>query len=258
MERGDLRQRVDARGKDEIGTLGRAFNAMAHSVATNDMLRSHMVSDVAHELRTPLTNIRGYVEGLRDGTLAPDEHTLGVIHDETLALGRLVDELQDLALAEAGQLRLEKTRLEVPGLIERATNAVKPAVAAKGLRMDIIVPDDLPTVEADAARIGQVLANLLNNAIAYTPTDGEITIAAELQDGAVVISVTDTGSGIFADDLPFVFERFYRADRSRTRTSGGTGLGLTIAKRIVEAHGGSIEAKSELGKGSTFTFTLPY
>jgi signal transduction histidine kinase len=230
---------------------------MAHAVATNDMLRSHMVSDVAHEIRTPLTNIRGYVEGLRDGTLDPDEHTLGIIHDETLTLGRLVDELQDLALAEAGQLRLAKTAVEVATLIEHATDAVKPASTAKNLQLKSIVPNAIPMLTIDPARIGQVLANLLNNAIAHTPPGGEITVTAQAQRHVVAISVADTGTGISADDLPFVFERFYRADRSRTRASGGSGLGLTITKRIVEAHGGTITAKSEPGKGSTFTFTLP-
>ena len=257
MTEGDLSQRVDPQGVGEIGELAKAFNAMAESVARNELLRSHMVSDVAHELRTPLTNVSGYLEGLRDGVFEPSAETLDSVLREAQMLGRLVDDLHELTVAEAGQLRLERQPVAGADVVERAANAARPQAVARGLTIDVDLDAELPPVEVDPNRIGQVLRNLLNNALAYTPTGGAVVISARCSQGWVEIRVADTGVGIAEEDLPYVFERFYRSDRSRTRATGGTGLGLTIAKRIVEAHGGTIQVESQPGRGTKFSFTVP-
>jgi signal transduction histidine kinase len=257
MERGDLAQRVEVRGGDEVSQLAHAFNAMAESVARNELLRKHMVSDVAHELRTPLTNVRGYVEGMRDGVLEPTRETLDSVFEEAQLLSRLIDDLQELSLAEAGQLRLLRQPVEVSETLERAIAAARPRASARGISLHATVEPKLPLVDVDPDRVGQVLRNLLNNALAYTAAGGAVTVAAGRRGNRVELSVADTGTGIARDDLPYVFERFYRSDRSRARATGGSGLGLTIAKRIVEQHGGSITVASELGKGTRFAFTLP-
>jgi signal transduction histidine kinase len=257
MERGDLEQRVDVSSKDEVGELAGAFNSMAEALARNEQLRRNMVSDVAHELRTPLTNIRGYLEGVQDGVIEADQATLQIIQEEAETLGRLIDELQDLALAEAQQLRLERQPVAVEQIIDPVVAGVRPQVDGKRLALEVSVPQGLSTVCVDAKRVSQVLRNLLSNALAYTPEGGKITINASQAGEFVEVSVEDTGSGISTKDLPLVFERFFRADRSRSRATGGAGLGLTIAKSIVEAHGGQIQVDSEAGQGSRFAFTLP-
>jgi signal transduction histidine kinase len=256
MEQGDLRQRVEVRGPAEIGQLAQAFNAMAESVARNEMLRRHMVSDVAHELRAPLTNIRGYLEFMLDGILEPDRETLSSAHQEAELLSRLINDLQELALAEAGQLHLERQPIVVNEVVETVVGPMRTQCTGQGLNLETHLPD-LPPVYADAERIGQVLRNLLNNAITYTAEGGTIAVSSRQTDGWVEVSVTDTGVGIVPEDLPYVFERFYRADKSRTRSTGGAGLGLAIVKQLVEAHDGRVWAKSEVGNGSTFSFTLP-
>ncbi|MDP2663381.1 MAG: ATP-binding protein [Dehalococcoidia bacterium] len=257
MERGDLDSTVGVQGKDEIGELAHAFNAMAGAVGRNEALRRQMVSDVAHELRTPLTNIRGYLEGLRDGVFTPDRDTLDSIYQEAGSLERILDDLQDLALAEAGKLLLNRQPAAVKEVADRAISGVRPHFMARGVKLQTSIPEYLPLIDADAERVGQVLGNLLNNALSHTPENGTVTISARREGGTVEISVADTGAGIAPEHLPNVFERFYRADPSRTRATGGAGLGLSIARQIVEAHGGRISVESELGKGSRFTFSLP-
>ncbi len=257
MAQGDLEQRVEVRGKDEIGVLAGAFNAMAESVARNERLRRRMVSDVAHELRTPLTNVRCYLELFEEGLLAPDPGVLQSLRQEADTLSRLLDDLQELALSEAGQLRLERQPAAPKDLCERAATAMQAQVKAKGLHLETHLPEGLPPVVVDSDRIGQVLRNLLGNALVHTPAGGRIAISARPGESSVEISVSDTGEGIPAEDLPYVFERFYRADPSRARATGGSGLGLTISKEIVEAHGGRIRVESELGRGAKFTFAVP-
>jgi signal transduction histidine kinase len=259
MERGDLASRVAvSSSKNEIGELAHAFNAMAEALSRNELLRRHMVSDVAHELRTPLTNIRGYLEGIRDGVFAADRETIDSIYQEAELLGRVVDDLQELALAEAGQLRLEKRNVRLVEAIEAAISGVRPQYAAHDLKLETDAPAGLPEIEVDAERLGQVLRNLLNNALAHTPRGGKVTITARENGGDIEVTVADSGVGISPEDLPNIFERFYRADKSRARTTGGAGLGLTIARQIIGAHGGDIRAESEDGRGARFIFTIPH
>ncbi|MDQ3930785.1 MAG: ATP-binding protein, partial [Chloroflexota bacterium] len=257
METGDLRQRVKVESKDEIGELAHAFNAMADGLARQEQLRRNMVTDVAHELRTPLSNIRGYLEAIKDGVATADGATIESLHEEAILLSRLVDDLQELELAEAGQLRLVRQQVSLVEIIERAVSAAQAILQERGLTLQVDVSTDLPTIHADPDRIGQVLRNLLRNAITHTPHGGEVRVVARLAGGQVEVSVRDTGRGIPSKHLPHIFERFFRADRSRARATGGTGLGLAIVKQLVELHGGRVWAKSTQGEGSTFAFTLP-
>ncbi len=257
MAKGDLTVRVPVESADEVGHLARAFNAMADSLAQQEQLRRNMVGDVAHELRTPLTNLRGYLEAARDGLLPTDAALVNNLYEETMLLSRLVADLQELAQAEAGQLTLVRQPTALPVLIGQAVAAFQPQAEAKGLTLRQDVPADLPPVDVDPERIGQVLRNLLSNAIAHTLAGGDITISAAPAGRFVAITVRDTGTGIGPADLPHVFDRFYRADKSRARQTGGAGLGLAIAKYLVEAHGGTISVESAPGQGAAFTFTVP-
>jgi signal transduction histidine kinase len=257
MEAGDLSQRVEVASRDEIGDLAHAFNSMADGLAQLEELRRQMVTDVAHELRTPLSNIRGYLEAVQDGVVEPDRGVIDSIHEEAMLLHRLIEDLQELSLAEAGQLRLERKPATCADIVDGAVEAAGPQAAAHDLTLTVDVPQDLPLVDADPQRIGQVLRNLLRNAITHTPRGGEISITAHTEGEWAVVSVQDTGAGIAGEDLPHIFDRFYRADRSRSRATGGAGLGLAIVRQLVEAHGGRIEVESEVGEGTRFTFTLP-
>jgi signal transduction histidine kinase len=256
MAHGDLTQRVKATSSDEIAELGQAFNTMATSLARTDQLRRNLVADVAHELRTPLTSVLGSLEAMRDGVAEPTPEFLASAYEEGLLLKRMVNDLQELSLAEAGQFNLDRQSVALSGIVERAVNALGDQAREKDIVLNIAMPSDL-IVNVDSERIGQVLRNLLTNAIAFTPAQGHIEISAHPSDEWVQVSVADTGVGIKAEDLGFVFERFYRADKSRTRATGGAGLGLAIAKQWVESHGGTIQAKSVLGQGTTIIFSLP-
>jgi len=257
MEKGDLSQRVEIQSEDEIGELARAFNAMADGLERLEKLRRNMVTDVAHELRTPLSTIRGYLEALRDGVMESTPATLKLLHEEAMLLNRLVDDLQELSLAEAGQLTLDRQPVNLNEVVNGAVEAVQPQVEVKGITVHFDLEEGLPLVNIDPQRIGQVLRNLLANALNHTPPGGKVTIAAKAKATEVEVSVSDTGEGIASEHLPYIFERFYRADKSRSRATGGTGLGLAIAKELVEAHGGQITVESRVGQGTTFTFTLP-
>ncbi len=258
MGAGDLGQRVPEEGSAETIDLARSFNAMAANLATSQALRQQLVADVAHELRTPLANIRGYLEAIEDGVVSADEATLRILREEAAQLNALVDDLQELAQAEAGELRLARVPVSPRELVERATEAARPRAVERGVSLVGEAAHELPPVAVDLQRIGQVLQNLLTNALRHTPAGGRVTISAALApDGRVALIVADTGSGIAPEDLPRIFERFYRADSARARATGGSGLGLTIARRLVEAHGGGIEVESSLGVGSRFTVLLP-
>ncbi len=254
---GDLNRRVPIASGDEIGRLGRSFNRMAESLARAEVLRRNMVADIAHELRTPLSVIQGNLEALLDGVFPLDREHVAVVHEETLLLSRLVADLRDLALAEAGELRLELSVTDVAEVIAGTVKGFQAQAGEKGVTLAVEQPAELPLVMADEQRLAQVLHNLLNNGLRHTPVGGTVTVRAKRVGDEVQVTVADTGEGIPAEALPYVFERFYRADRSRARTTGGSGLGLAIAKRIVEAHGGRIWARSWLGAGSTFAFSLP-
>jgi len=257
LGRGDLSQRVQSKDKGELGELAQAFNAMAENLKRNEQLQRNMIADTAHELRTPLSNLKGYLEAIRDGVVRPDPDTIRSLDEEANLLSRLVDDLQELSLAEAHELKLNCQAGDIKKLVNQAIAVRQNQAATKGVLVSAKMPKRLPQVNIDSRRISQVLLNLIDNAITHTLRGGIITIAARQLDSWVEISVEDTGEGIPAEDLPNVFERFYRVDKSRTRATGGTGLGLVIAKSLVEAHHGTIVVESELGKGSRFSFTIP-
>jgi len=257
LGRGDFSQRVQVKDKGEVGEMANTFNFMASDLEQAEQLQRNMVADIAHELRTPLSNLRGYLEAVRDGVIKPDADTIRSLDEEAALLSRLVDDLQELSLAEAGELKLVCQAENIGELIKQTVGGLQTQAATKGLSVSVDLPDRLPAVNIDSRRISQVLRNLLENALAHTAEGDAITVTAAQQGNWVEVSVVDTGEGIPAEGLPNIFERFYRVDKSRARTTGGSGLGLTIAKRLVEAHGGMIQAQSERGKGSRFSFTVP-
>ncbi|MFC1967707.1 sensor histidine kinase, partial [Chloroflexota bacterium] len=254
---GDLSQRVKIKDKSEIGELAQSFNSMAADLEKAEKLRRNMVADAAHELRTPLTNIKGNIEAIRDGIKSPDEETVRSLGEEAALLSRLVDELQELSLAEAGELKLNRQAEHINSLIKQTADLRKTQADNKGVSLSLAPAEDLPPVNIDSRRITRVLLNLLDNALAHTVEGNGITVISVRRDNFIEVTVADTGEGIPAEELPNIFERFYRVDKSRARATGGSGLGLTIAKRLIEAHGGEIKAESEAGKGSRFSFTLP-
>ena len=257
LGQGDFSQRVDVKGGGELGKMASTFNFMASALERMEQLRRNMVADVAHELRSPLSNIKGYLAAIRDGVKKPDADTIQLMNKETNALSDLVDNLQDLSLADSGALQLTLQPENISALIDQTVASIRTRAEAKGLSITAEPADQPLSANVDYSRIQQVLHNLLENALTHTPAGGAITVTANKQDQWIEVSVMDTGEGIPAKDLPDIFERFYRVDKSRARDTGGSGLGLTIAKRLVEAHGGSIGVHSEYGKGSRFTFTLP-
>jgi len=255
--KGNFSQRVNYKGKGELGELSQSFNSMADDLERSQRLRQNMVADVAHELRTPLSNLKGYLEAISDGVIKPNKATIRSLNEEATSLSHLVADLQELSLADAGELKISPQPQNISKLIKETVAILQPEATAKDLTLVADLPKKLPMLNIDAERIKQVLRNLLENAITYTGKSGKITVTACEQKDMVSISVSDTGEGIPPQDLPLIFERFYRVDKSRARITGGSGLGLTITKRLVETHGGTIEVKSQLGKGSCFTFTLP-
>jgi signal transduction histidine kinase len=258
---GDLSQRVTVISRDEVGDVSHAFNQMAETLEHNERLRRNTMADIAHELRTPLTVIQGQVEALLDGVFPLEPEHLAPIHDETILLSRLVADLRELALAEAGQLAIERRPVDLSDLVARVAAAVEPAAAERGITLTVDVPRSLPPISADADRLSQVTHNLLSNALRHTPPGGEVSLYAGYDEEMreVWLELSDTGEGIPPDQLPFVFDRFYRADPARSRVSGGTGLGLAIVRAIVETHGGQVSVASDgvPGHGSTFTVYLP-
>jgi len=257
LGKGDFSQRISLQAKGELGELTQAFNSMASELERAEKLRQNMVADTAHELRTPLSNIRGYIEAIQDGMVRADAATIRSLDEEVNLLSRLVDDLQELALADAGELRLVCQAEDVGVLINQTVATEQAKATAKGVSVSVQLPKRLPPVNIDAHRVSQVLRNILENAVDHTGQGDSIAVSARKRGSWVEISVADTGEGIPAAHLANVFERFYRVDKSRARATGGRGLGLTIAKYIVEAHGGRIEVESEPGRGSRFTFTVP-
>ncbi len=257
LGRGDLSQRAEVTGPTEIRHLAHSFNTMAAELEEAEGRRLSLTADIAHELRTPTSNIQGYMEAIKDGVFQPTPETVDTIHEQSLLLSRLVDDLRLLAQVDGGELQLQQTQTRVEELVQSCVDALRPRAEAKGVALDVDVADTLPVLDLDATRIAQAVGNLLDNAVTHTPEGGRVTVSAHALADAVEVQVADTGPGIAPDDLPRVFDRFYRADPSRSRSTGGTGLGLTIARRLVEAHGGSIEADSVVGRGSRFIIRLP-
>ncbi|MDH4137672.1 MAG: cell wall metabolism sensor histidine kinase WalK [Anaerolineae bacterium] len=255
---GDYRQRVQVLGQDELGALARAFNRMAETLERTEQRRLELIGDVAHELRTPLSSIKGIMEGLVDGVLTTEPATFLLVQREVTRLQRLIHDLEELSRAEAGQVPLDPRAVAPADLVRAAADRLRPQFEGKSVSLHLDLPADLPQVRADPSRIIQVLLNLLGNALQYTPSNGQVTVRAWRDGREVVIVVQDTGIGIPPEHLPHIFERFYRVDKSRSRPGGGSGIGLTIARHLVEAHGGRIWATSPgPGQGSTFSFTLP-
>ncbi len=257
MAGGELDQQVSITSHDEIGELAESFNRMSRQVAQANRLRKQMTADVAHDLRTPLTVIAGYVESMRDGDLAPTPERLDTIYTEIHRLQSLVQDLRLLAVTDAGELRLNIAPLDLRALLERLSASFQLSAQQKGLTLHLETDPDLPTINADEARLDRVLCNLITNAIRHTPSGGFVTIKTMRKPENIFISVEDTGEGIPAADLPHIFDRFYRADKSRTDADGASsGLGLAIARALIEAHGGRISAESEVGKGTKITISL--
>ncbi|MGK2857926.1 MAG: sensor histidine kinase, partial [Thermoanaerobaculia bacterium] len=255
MESGDLTVRVAVSTRDEVAALGEAFNALATRLESVEHLRQEMVSDIAHELRGPITSMRCEIESVQDGVRPLDYERIDQLHRETLALGRLVDDLQELALADAGQLRLEFIRFDLMRAVSRLADGIRASASERKVRIE--VQGQAGEVIADERRLLQVVRNLLINAIAHAPEDSVVSVSASRRSGFARVEITDHGPGIPIEERERIFDRFHRLDPSRSRATGGTGLGLTIAKTIVDAHGGSIGLTDTAGGGATFWFTLP-
>ncbi len=265
MADGDDEARVRVRSGDEIGAVAAVFNSLAAQRSEQERLRRAMVGDVAHELRTPLSNLRGWLEAAQDGLAPFDEQLVASLHEEALQLQHLVADLQDLSLGDAGELRLHVERLDLGSLLEQVVRGHGAVAAAKGVALGLETTPGL-ALDADPVRLRQAVTNLVANAVRHTPSGGSVHVSGRMDEavtetaagpGLAVIEVTDTGEGISSEDLPLVFERFWRADKARARESGGTGLGLAIVRQVADLHGGSVTGASQPGTGSRFTMTLP-
>jgi len=263
---GDLQTRVNVKSSDELGDLAVSFNNMAENLASAEDQRRQLAADVAHELRTPLAAIQATLEGMQDGVLPTDQEQIGSLVSETALLNRMVEDLRLLSLAEAGRLELDLQPVVTGELLFKAVGLMQPVAQQQGVNLVANPPGSLPMVLGDADRLIQVLNNLIANSLRYTPASGTVTVTAEFPAAGrmVAFSVTDTGAGIDPRDLPHVFDRFYRADKSRSRGSGGSGLGLAIVRQLVESHGGTVAAVSPVptpeGRsvpGTRITFSIP-
>lgn len=259
LSAGQLQARVPDPGiGPEFESLAAAFNGMADRLEAVEVTRRRMLGDLAHELRTPIATLDGYLEGVEDGVARLDADTMRLLRHQTARLARLAEDVAAVSRAEEGQLDLRLGPVAVRGLLTDAVSAASDRFSDKGVELLADLPVDLPRVQADLERIGQVLGNVLDNALRHTPRGGRVTVRAQVEGEQVVVSVTDTGEGIAAEHLPHVFERFYRAQPARDRDSGGSGIGLAVVKAIVHAHGGSVTARSDgPGTGTSILITLP-
>lgn len=258
---GDLDVRVPVQSQDELGELASTFNCMADSLQTQESLRRNLVADIAHELRTPLAGIQGTVEAMQDGVFPPTSENLATIHEEVMLLNRLVEDLRLLAIAEAGQLRLEAAPVDLGELCRREVTGFQALARSQGVTLQADTISHLPPVCGDEQRLGQVLKNLIDNALRHTPQGGTIVVCTRADPSGATLTVADSGAGIPVEEAARIFDRFYRADRSRDRATGRTGLGLAIARQLVEAHGGRIWVQSPppgRDHGSEFGLWLPH
>ena len=254
---GDLRQRVPESGSDDIGDLARTFNTMASDLELAGQQRKQLTADVAHELRTPLTNIQGYLEAIKDGLVDADEETIDTLHDQTTHLATLIEDLRILAVADAGALTLQKIQGTPVTTIEDAVTTFSQRARDREIELSVSSSKTALTMDFDQTRLRQIITNLVENALTNTPNHGTIHIDIRNSAEDLKISITDSGVGISKENLPRIFDQFYRVDGSRSTITGGAGLGLTIVKKLTEAHNGSIDVSSELGQGTTFTVSLP-
>jgi signal transduction histidine kinase len=258
LARGDLSQRVKVRGGDEIAWLGETFNHMAESLEQAEEYRRAMTADIAHELRNPLAVQRANLEAMQDGVYPLTAENLEQVLAQNRLLTRLVEDLRTLALADAGQLALERTSTDYPALVQRVVDRFTPTASAHQVRLSLDLPAaSFAPVLLDPMRVEQILGNLLSNALRHTPEGGQIMLKLVPMSGGVSLSVRDTGAGIPAEALPHLFERFYRADKARSREEGGTGLGLAIARQLAEAQGGTLTAANHPDGGAVFTLSIP-
>ncbi|MBA7679368.1 Signal transduction histidine-protein kinase BaeS [subsurface metagenome] len=258
LTKGELSYRVTVKSRDEIGELADSFNIMASSLEKGEQSRRQLTADIAHELRTPLTVIEGTVDGIIDGVFQPDTEHLRSIKEQTALLTHLISDLRDISLAESGQLKLNLTSTDMVELVRRVVSNYEINAREKNIRIKLEEEPQISEIEADTVRMEQVISNLLVNAIRHTPSNGSISVTIKNDEGGLAISVADTGEGIAPEDLPHVFERFYRSGSSRSRKEGGTGLGLAIVKQMVEAHGGKVWVESKMGTGSIFSILFPF
>lgn len=249
---------LDIEEMDELAQLSLSFNQMTLELEKAETLRKQLIGDIAHELRTPLATIKGSMEGLMDGVLPAGQDTYHQVYQEAKRLQRLVDDLQDLNRVESGAIQLNLEKYPVKELVEITQRRLLRQFDDKGVLLELDIPDDLPKVSVDVDRIGQVFINLIGNSLQYTPSGGVVTVMAKEKMNQILVTISDTGIGISPENLSNIFTRFYRVDKSRSRAGGGSGIGLTIAKHLVESHGGKIWAESPgLGNGSTIRVLLP-
>ncbi|MFE3032424.1 sensor histidine kinase [Streptomyces canus] len=257
MAEGDQDARVEVTGDDEFGRLAVAFNVMSSRRREGEQLRRALVSDVAHELRTPLGNVRGWLEAVEDGVVAADKSLISSLLEEALLLQHIIDDLRDLAAADAGALRLHLEDVDAAALLAQVARAHQGTAGAAGVELRVWSAPERPYLRADSLRLRQAIGNLVSNAIRHTPAGGTVTLSVRPLGDQVVFGVEDTGSGIGEEDLPKVFDRFWRAEKSRSRQGGGSGLGLSIVRKLAEAHSGTVQVSSVLGQGSVFSLRLP-
>lgn len=261
IEQGNFGQTVPIETKDEVGHLAAIFNRMSQTLATSTKLRQQLLANIAHELRTPLAVIQGHLEGMVDGVIEPSKEQLSSLHDEAIRLNHLIKDLRDLSLAEVRQLALEKRPADINQLLSRAVTMLKPLADEKEIQVGCTLAENLPEAVIDSDRMSQVFYNILVNAIRYSPRQGRIQVATSIKEIEnrqwLYVAIADTGPGIASEDVPYIFDHFYRGDKSRDRKSGGSGLGLAIVKQLVEIHSGQVAVVSEPGKGSVFQVMLP-
>ncbi len=257
VAQGNLERELPVRSKDELGELTQSFNQMSSKLKQSRDLRRKMTADIAHELRTPLSIILGHAEALSEGKLAATPETIDIVYDEARQLSLLVEDLRTLSLSDAGELTLNKQPVNPRSLLDRAVNVYSHRIRELHVSLEMDADPELPDIQVDPNRINQVIENLLDNALRYTPSGGQIKLAVHARHGEVEFRIQDNGQGIAEHDMPFIFDRFYRGDPSRNRMNGGSGLGLAIVKSIVELHHGRIWVESRIGRGTAILFALP-